>query len=146
MRIAYLLLVVMLFSESPVGAGEPLAIITAASNPLTTLSLDNLKLIYLRKSLVNATGKRWIPVNLTVDDPLRRGFSLELFSQLPEDQEDYWNNQYFNGIMPPEVLASEEAVLQFVSITEGAIGYISKRKVDKRVKVLRVITPPATSK
>ncbi|TAN68156.1 MAG: hypothetical protein EPN17_09710 [Methylobacter sp.] len=117
---------------------------TATSNPQDTLSFDSLKLIYQRKSQMDAEGNRWIPLNLPISDPLRRGFSLALFSLLPEEQDDYWNVQYFNGISPPKVMASEEAILRFVASTTGAIGYVRKQKVDDRVKVLRLITPPAT--
>jgi len=143
MRIVYPLLVVMLFVWLPARAIEPLAVITATANPLDTLSFDDLKLIYLRKSQMDSEGNRWIPLNLPVMDPIRRNFSLTLFSMLPEEQQDYWNIQYFNGITPPKVMASEEAVLRFVSSTTGSIGYIRKQKVDNRVKVLLLITPSA---
>lgn len=143
MRIAYPLLAVMLIAWIPARAVEPLAVITAVSNPLDTLSLDTVKLIYQRKSQIDAEGNRWIPLNLPVADPLRRSFSLTLFSMLPEEQEDYWNVQYFNGISPPKVMASEESILRFVASTTGSIGYVRKQKVDNRVKVLLLITPPA---
>jgi ABC-type phosphate transport system substrate-binding protein len=144
MRIAYLLLITALTAWQPVDAGEPLAVITSANNPLSNLSLDALKLIYLRKKPMDDEGNRWIPLNLPLDNPLRRGFSLFLFAVLPEEQDDYWNIQYFNGITPPKVMASEEAVLRFVAMTHGAIGYVHKQKVDSRVKVLLTITLPTT--
>ncbi len=144
MRIAYLLVVAMMAAWlPPAQAVEPLAVIIAVSNPQDTLSFDSLKLIYQRKSQMDAEGNRWIPLNLPVTDPLRRGFSLALFSLLPEEQDDFWNIQYFNGISPPKVMASEEAVLRFVASTSGAIGYVRKQKVDDRVKVLRLVTPPS---
>ncbi|MFI3155946.1 MAG: hypothetical protein QX199_07290 [Methylococcaceae bacterium] len=141
MRIVYPLLVSVFFAWFPICAAEPLAVITATSNPQTTLSPDSLKLIYQRKNQMDMEGNHWIPLNLPVADPLRRAFSLALFSMLPEEQEDYWNVQYFNGITPPKVMASEEAILRFVTSTTGAIGYIRKQKVDNRVKVLLLITP-----
>lgn len=121
-------------------ADETLAIITQASSPLTNLSLDDLKRVYLRKSLLDFNGNRWIPINLPVENALRQNFSLALFNNKPEEQEQYWNEQYFQGVTPPEVLASEEAVLRFVAITPGAIGYVYKHSVDKRVKVLMSIS------
>ncbi len=143
MRIVYPLLVVLLLAGFPARAVEPLAVITAATSSLDTLSLDNLKLIYQRKSQIDLEGNRWVPLNLPVADPLRRSFSLTLFSMLPEEQEDYWNVQYFNGITPPKVMASEEAILRFVASTTGSIGYVRKQKVDNRVKILLLITPTA---
>ncbi len=142
MCIAYMLLVTILSAWLPVGAVEPIAVITAVSNPLNTLSLDALSLIYLRKSQMDMDGNRWIPLNLPVNDPLRRSFSLALFSMLPEEQDDYWNIQYFNGISPPKVMASEEAILRFVASTPGSIGYVGKPRADSRVKVLLLIEYP----
>lgn len=143
MRITYALLVAMLLVWLPGRASESIAVVTSVNNPLDTLNIDALKLIYQRKSLIDKDGNRWVPLNLPVTDPLRRSFSVTLFSMLPEEQEDYWNIQYFNGITPPKVMASEEAILRFVTSTIGSIGYVSKQKVDSRVKVLLLITPPA---
>jgi ABC-type phosphate transport system substrate-binding protein len=129
----------------PLFAGEPLAVVVAAGSPLDRLSPEAVRLIFNRKSLVDKQGHRWIPVNLPAADPLRRAFSLAVFDALPEDLEEYWNNQYFHGINPPEVLASEEAVLRFVAATPGAIGYVRAPLADRRVKVLLLIPPPASA-
>jgi hypothetical protein len=123
-------------------AGDALAVVAAADSGLSALPLDAVKLIYARKSQVDGQGRRWVPVNLPAADPLRRTFSLTLFAALPEEQEDYWNIQYFHGISPPEVLASEEAVLRFVAATPGAVGYVRAGRVDARVKVLLVLHVP----
>jgi len=120
-------------------AAEPLAIVTHSSCNLNGLSLETVKLVYLRKLMLASDGSRWIPLNLPSTHELRRAFSLSLFKKLPEEQEAYWNEQYFQGLTPPQVLASEEAVLRFVAITPGAIGYVQKRSVDDRVKVLQII-------
>jgi ABC-type phosphate transport system substrate-binding protein len=126
-------------------AGEPLAVIVAAGSPLDRLSPETVRLIFNRKSLVSPQGHRWIPLNLPAADPLRRTFSLAVFDALPEDLEEYWNNQYFHGINPPEVLASEEAVLRFVAATPGAIGYVRAPLADGRVKVVLSIPVPAVA-
>lgn len=133
----------LLAGFSPPVAAEPIAIVMATSSPVHKLSLDSLKLIYLRKIQVDEFGNRWIPTNLPATAPLRHEFSWALFSMLPEDQENYWNGQYFHGIMPPSVMSSEEAVLRFVSSTPGAIGYVQKNHVDERVKIM--LTLPAVT-
>ncbi|MGD0961140.1 MAG: hypothetical protein ABSB19_15140, partial [Methylomonas sp.] len=120
----------------PSAADESLAIITQRSSELNTVSLETLKLVYLRKLLLDSNGNRWIPINLPSSHELRQMFSLFLYKKRPDEQEDYWNEQYFQGVAPPQVLASEEAVIRFVAITPGAIGYVRLRNVDERVKVL----------
>lgn len=127
----------------PCCADEALVIVTQRTSTLKSLSLETLKLVYLRKSLLNNAGNRWIPLNFPASHPLRQTFSLTLFKELPEDQEAYWNEQYFQGINPPEVMASEEAIIRFIAMTPNAIGYIHKKQVDNRVKVL--LTLPITS-
>lgn len=126
-------------------ADESLAIVTHRANVLKSVSFETLKQVFLRKRLLDDNGNRWIPLNLPISDELRRDFSLVLFNKLPEDQEDYWNEQYFHGINPPQVLASEEAVLRFVEITPGAIGYVHKRNVDERVKILTILSLPGNN-
>ena len=133
------LALIALFLAWRVSAAEPIAVVTAAGSALESLPVETLKLIYLRKSQIDADGNRWVPLNLPANDGLRRDFSSALFGSTPEDQEDYWNEQYFHGIAPPKVLASEEAVLRFLVSTPGAIGYVHKPKVDDRVKVLLLL-------
>lgn len=136
-------LIIALLLAVPAGyTEEPLALVIAADSPVRQLALADVKLIYLCKSQIDNDGQRWLPLNLPANDELRRGFALALFGELPEAQEDYWNVQYFNGINPPKVMASEEAVLRFVSSTTGALGYVRLHKADRRVKVLQLLTPP----
>jgi len=123
----------------PCPAEEAIAVVAQRSSPLHSLPLETLKLVYLRKLLLDSNGNRWIPLNLPSSHELRQAFSLALFKKLPEEQESFWNEQYFQGINPPQVLASEEAVLRFVAITPGAIGYVRLRNVDDRVKVVKTL-------
>jgi hypothetical protein len=134
MRI-FLLLLAALVSLSPVLADE-VWVITSHDTPIKGLNHKRLENIFLRKHVLNDEGGRWIPVNLKPDDGLRQAFSLSLLNSPPEALESYWNEQYFQGITPPYVVASEEAMLRFVATTRGAIGYISPCHLDKRVKVV----------
>jgi hypothetical protein len=138
-RLSALFIATIIGLALPALADEPLVIVTQLSNPLQNVSLETIKQVYLRKTLLDSNGIRWVPLNLPAPDPIRAGFSLALFKKLPKDQEQYWNEQYFQGINPPEVLASEEAIMRFVEITPGAIGYVRKSAVDDRVKILATV-------
>jgi hypothetical protein len=142
-NLRYLIIIVstlnLLGFAAPGGAEESLAVVTQRSSDINNISLETLKLVYLRKLMLDSNGTRWIPLSLPSSHELRQIFSLALFKKRPDEMEDYWNEQYFQGVTPPQVLASEEAVLRFVSMTPGAIGYVRQRNVDERVKVLKVI-------
>lgn len=127
-----------------------IGIVRADERPLTIAvvvsqqqNIDELKfntnelgLIYWRKQLFWAGGKRIKPVNLNTEHALRQQFSQAVLGSLPKKQIDYWNGLYFDGISPPYAVNSEEAVLRYVMQTDGAIGYISACKIDNRVKPL----------
>ena len=126
----------------PLWSKDELAIIVAKDS--TEISIDRRKLrdIYLKKILLAADGSDLIPVNLPPEHPLRLSLSETLFNKSAQQLQDYWNQRYFHGITPPYVLHSQEAVLQFVAKTPGAIGYIAACRLDARVReVLRLSVP-----
>jgi hypothetical protein len=129
------LLILLLLSVTPAVADE-IFIVTGLQVEVKEMTLKKLENIFLKKTLVNQQGTRWIPLNLNPEHPLRQAFSQTLFKQRPEDLEAYWNSQYFQGISPPYVLASEAAMLRFVANTAGAIGYILPCHLDSSVQVV----------
>lgn len=100
-----------------------------------------LALIFRRKQLFAPDGGRWQPVNLPADHPLRRQFSRAVLGATPESLEDFWNQQYFQGLLPPHVLGSEQAVLRFVASTPHAIGYIAACHDDAGLRTVVLIDP-----
>lgn len=121
-------------------AAEPqVFVITAAGTTDQGLSREAVAQIFTRRLKIWKSDVRIQPVNLPVAHPLRRSFSMAVLGRLPEDMEDYWREQYFQGVLPPHVLASEEAVILFVASTPGAIGYVSTCDPGNRVTVVFAI-------
>ncbi|WP_235276199.1 hypothetical protein [Methylotenera sp. G11] len=118
---------------------HPLAVIVS-SNPETAviqqLNSRDLAPIYWKKKQNWLGGARIRPVNLHAEHPLRIYFSKVVLGSLPNEQSDYWNGLYFHGTTPPYSVQSEEAVLRYVNLTKGAIGYVDACKLDDRVKPL----------
>ena len=106
------------------------------NNEELKISANELSLIYWRKQLYWPKGLRIKPVNLRSEHLLRQQFSQTVLGSLPKKQIDYWNGQYFNGVLPPYSVNSEEAVLRYVAQTNGAIGYVDTCHVDNRVKAV----------
>jgi hypothetical protein len=139
-RLRILLGAVALFLAITAAAGDRhLAVIAAPNTGISSLSLGELQLIYRRKRRFLNDGTLLQPVNLPAGNAARRFFSQLVLRHTPEELEDYWHRQYFNGIAPPFVAASDEAVLRFVAGTPGAIGYVPMCLVDPRVKVLLIL-------
>ena len=137
--VKHLLMMLMLAAVS-IGQAADILVITQPKTTFKDMSSKRLENIFLKKLLLNDAGTRWIPVNLSPEHPLRLAFSQGVFKKRPEALETYWNEQYFQGITPPYVVASEEAMLRFISSTPGAIGYISSCHLDERVQVVFKLT------
>lgn len=142
-----LILLLGLVFWGPLAAMDEIAVIVA--NDAKEEGMDRIRLrdIYLKKILLNGDGTALIPVNLPPDNPLRTSLTDTLFNKSAQQLQDYWNQRYFHGITPPYVLHSQEAVVQFVAKTPGAVGYIAACSLDQRVKgVLRLSAPESQRK
>lgn len=133
--ILFFLALLALSPAAASAADEPLAVVVPRVFAGHDLNAQELALIFKRKKLAWDDGTPIQPVNLPSDHPARRHFSQRILKSLPEAQTEYWNAQYFQGVFPPHVLASSEAVLRFVADTPGSIGYVPACKADTRVKV-----------
>lgn len=101
--------------------------------PISSIALSELRLIYWRKKQYWSGGHPIQPVNLHAEHPLRLLFSKTVLNNLPKEQSDYWNEQYFHGVRPPRSVQSEEAMLRYVTDTKGSIGYVDACHIDHRV-------------
>ena len=123
--LSLLALCLVLVMPAAAASELPFAVIAAPGATDHSLTRDSVALIFRRKLNYWENGTRIQPVNLPPAHPLRRSFSRVILGHAPEALEDYWREMYFHGVLPPHVLASEEAVILFVASTPGAIGYVS---------------------
>lgn len=135
-KLIMMALIVVLTSFTLEVNAEVLAVIVPHNQSIHQLDVNELSLMFWRKKLYWADGKRIQTLNYSATNPLRLQFSLSVLKSPPETQTDYWNELYFHGISPPHVVSSQEAMLRFVADTPGAIGYIDACKLDERVKPL----------
>lgn len=134
--LASLSLALILSPPSADAAEHAFAVIASPAASEGHLSRERVALIFKRKLQFWDNGTRIQPVNLPATNALRRYFSQNILGNLPEGMEDYWQEMYFHGVLPPHVLASEEAVILFVLSTPGAIGYVSSCLPEHRVNVV----------
>lgn len=131
------------FARASWAAPSEMVIITASAAPRLTFDRNTLRDVYLKKIFVDGRGQRLTPVNLPGGAPLREAFAHTILHMDDGQLQDYWNKQYFQGVSPPYVLASSDAVVKFVAKTPGAIGYVAACQVDASVRVVMTITLPS---
>jgi ABC-type phosphate transport system substrate-binding protein len=100
------------------------------------LTVEEVAQIYLRKRRFWAPGEPVVPINRDAGSAARALFTRAVFGGQARWLATYWNRQYFQGVLPPATLASDEAVKRFVACEPHAIGYIDAAMVDDSVRVV----------
>jgi len=123
---------------------EDLAVIVHAERK-TQLTVEQVAQIYLKKRRFWDDGKRIVAVNRDSGSAERARFVRRVLGQSAPQLVVYWNRQYFQGVLPPITLASDEAVKRFVAGEPLAIGYVHPRVVDGSVRVVLHLSDPSAS-
>lgn len=144
-RRATLALVALVLSAAAVahaaGDAEALAVVVGRASPVTTVSLDEVREIYLRRRRVWPNGMAIVPINLPPDNPLRERFSQRALGRAPADLLSYWNARYFEGITPPLILRTPAAVRAYLQRQQEAVAYLPLSEVDDSLRVVLELRP-----
>ena len=132
------LLILLLLAPAP-GLAADYLVIVHPTNPRSSLTLEELGKIFLKRILKWDTEIAIVPV-----DQVRTARVRILFTRIVHRKPDsalnsYWQQQIFSGrAVPPAEKADDDEVLAFVSAEPGAIGYVTPGASIKGVKVLRI--------
>ena len=120
--------------------GEPLAIVVNKSNPLTEISLADLRRVFRGQRSRWTNGRRVTLVMRDPGAPERDALLRSLYGLGEEEYRRSFLQAVFTGEASdaPKTLASNNGVVRFVYNVPGAIGYVRARDVDGSVKTLRV--------
>ncbi|MGH7860296.1 MAG: hypothetical protein ACREQY_23450 [Candidatus Binatia bacterium] len=129
------LVLALLTPENGGAADVPLAVIVHPDRRVG-LSPEDVAQIYLRRKRFWDDGAPVVPLNLPSGTPLRERFSRLMLRQGDKSLAEYWNRQYFYGVLPPATLLSTEAVKRYVASDPNAIGYLPAAEVDPSVRLL----------
>lgn len=136
-RVVFAAVLLLLSLATPAVPHERVAIAVIVHPSRTTaISTDLLGQIYLRRKRFWDDGTPIVPLNLSAGAALRQAFADIVLRQSEARLADYWNRQYFYGILPPATLASTEAVRRYVAADPNALGYVPASEVDGSVRVI----------
>jgi ABC-type phosphate transport system substrate-binding protein len=113
-------------------------IVVNASNPLTSVSKDEISRIFLKKIAKFSDGHGAAPVDLPANSPIRDNFSKKILGKPASAVDAYWQQQIFSGRDVPPPQKSEAAVISFVRSNENAIAYVSAGADTAGLKVITV--------
>jgi ABC-type phosphate transport system substrate-binding protein len=124
------------------GAQEPdFVLIVNKANPVTTLSLPELRRIFMKQSRMWPHAEAMVPVDWDATSEIRQTFSQQILGRSVREMAEFWVQQTMTqGLAPPSTQKSSRAVLRFVASVPGAISYIPPGDIDTSVKAVRLTT------
>ena len=141
---------IFVFAAASAATGQPasreaaahasLVVIVNTQNPVTELSVGELRLILLGETTRWPDGRR-ITVAMRESDQAERDAMLRLVCNMSDqDFTRYLLHATFRGALQssPKVLETATGVRRFVFNVPGAIGYLRGDEVDGSVKAVRV--------
>jgi ABC-type phosphate transport system substrate-binding protein len=102
------------------------SLVVNASNPVETLTKQQVSDLFLKKVREWEDGSSVAPVDQEIDAAIRATFSEAIHGRPPTAIRAYWQQKVFAGRdVPPPQKSSDEEVVEYVRSNAGAIGYVS---------------------
>ena len=115
-------------------------IIINTDNKIDNISKTKLSNIFIKKVTQWDDGTKIAPVDLTSKSFVREAFSQVVHDKDIEAIKAYWRKQVFSGTsVPPVEKENDEAVISYVKMNPGAIGYVSKNANTQGTKVINLL-------
>ena len=106
-------------------AAQELVIVANSAVPDTSLTASQLKDMFLGRKKSWQGGSRVTLATLSLPDA-KTAFLKEYIGKTTSQFDTYWKKMVFTGKAPlPKAFKTKAELLEFVSETEGAIGFIS---------------------
>ena len=138
LQVCAIALYLMLASSSVWAQTKSYKVIVNPSNPLTSISYENVSRIFLKKTTKFPNGRSASPVELPGNSAIREHFSQDVHGKSASAVDAYWKQLIFSGRDIPPLQKNESGVLDFVRSNEDAIGYVSATADTSRLKVVLV--------
>ena len=120
------------------GQEKSYKVIVNASNPMVSITRENVSRIFLKKATKFPNGLSASPVDLPASSAARESFSKEVLGKTASAIEAYWQQLIFSGRDVPPPQKKESGALDFVRSNDNAIGYVSAGADTTGVKVVTV--------
>ncbi len=117
-----------------------IAVIVNTSSSVSSLTLDEVKKLFLGKKKKFPGGGKASPVEQVEGSTIRNTFNAKVLSKSGKQLQSYWSKIIFSGKgTPPDSVANDMAVKSWVITNRNGIGYIDSSQVDGSVKVILTV-------
>lgn len=120
-------------------SNEPLAVVVSSGSSMNTISLYELKRLYLGDAMNAPNGQKIIALNRGTRTAERVGFDQTVLGMNPEQAARYWIDRRIRGRSgAPKAVDPADIVQKVVSRLPGAISYVRLHQVKADMKVVKI--------
>ncbi|MGE5452225.1 MAG: hypothetical protein ACM3VZ_10355 [Acidobacteriota bacterium] len=119
------------------GAWADVYVIVNATNTIHALTNKEAVDMFMGRTRTYPNGDYVLAFDLPREHATRVAFYQTLTGMTPAQLNSYWSRLMFTGrVMPPQMLLTEQNVVDMVRRNPGAIGYVGQEPQDKGVRVV----------
>lgn len=120
-------------------ARAEVVVVVSAENPIAILSRTDLADIYLGRMIRFPNGDRIVPIDQKNTSPAYKEFYTGYLGRSPAQITAHWSKLIFTGRgQPPQAAPGDGATAEIVAGNPHAIGYVDRRLVDDRLRVVQI--------
>lgn len=124
----------------PLSAAAQLAVVVNPQSGVEHFTKSQVVNIFLGHHRELPSGIAALPVDLPASAPEKAQFYRLLVNKDLDQLAAYWSRLVFAGsTAPPYQAGSVQDAIQFVAENRGAVGYVDRRYVDARVRVVLIL-------
>ncbi len=121
-------------------AQADLTIIVNPNSPVTQVSADEIKRLYMGKTKLLDDGARLIPIDHEDGREIKQEFYDKVVQKPLARLKVHWSRLTFAGRgRPPAVMGDDAKIKAWVAEHEDAIGYIEADMVDESVRAVLIV-------
>lgn len=118
---------------------QGITVISNASVDRSELQLKDLRAIYTMKKRLWSDGHAIQVYVLTPEQDSHREFCKQVLGVFPRQLQSIWHRLVYSGTgEAPIELNSEKEMLEVISSTKGAIGYIQQEQDYEQINILNI--------
>lgn len=130
---------IVAFQINAVAGANPLdfVIVSNLGSGIDKMSKDEVINVYMGRNRKLASGISALPIDVNHPTAEKEFFYLAMVNKELAEINSYWARLSFSGQgSPPKQVKSAEEALNLVIENKGAIVYLDRKKVDKRVRII----------
>lgn len=131
------LLALFWFSTAESAVAADLVVIVNPQSGVQKMTQAEVASIYTAKTRQLPSGVAALPLDMNIEAEARKDFYQRLLGKSVAEINAYWARLLFSGrATPPHQMFDAAAIVETVAQNKGAIAYVERDKIDKRVRVV----------